>query len=233
MNCPASRALVGTSSGMSGARLMARRKNFALVGVSVVAILSLAGSFYVALSLIAGVGDRMSSGPETEAAATASMIEVSATQPLGNILDLSGGIASTMSKSATKVPRVDLNVGDCVNVGATEIQPAACGSANSRYRVAEVAAGGGACPADTDRPHARTLPGGIPETVCLDIDWTVGACLNLAGGGVEHVDCAAAVPGRVRVLEIRHDTTDVNVCTAGDRGVVYGERRYVVCVSSR
>ncbi|MFJ2837818.1 hypothetical protein ACIO52_20890 [Nocardia sp. NPDC087230] len=212
---------------------MARRKSIAVAGVSVVAVFALAGAFYGALSVIAGFGARLSGPPENDSPATASLSEVSATQPLGTILELSGGVASTLSKSASRIPRVDLSVGDCVDVGASDIQQAACGSANSHYKVTQLASAGGHCPGDVDRSQARTLPGGVQETLCLDIDWTVGGCLDLSGDAVRHVECAAAVPGRVRVLEIRHDTTDVNVCTAGDRGVVYDERRYVVCVSSR
>ncbi|MFF2392259.1 hypothetical protein [Nocardia sp. NPDC058114] len=41
------------------------------------------------------------------------------------------------------------------------------------------------------------------------------------------------VPGRVRLLAIRHDTADINVGTAGCRGVVHDQRRYVGCVSTR
>lgn len=212
---------------------MARRKSIAVAGVSVVAVFALAGAFYGALSVIAGFGARLAGPPENDSPATASLSEVSATQPLGTILELSGGVASTLSKSASRIPRVDLSVGDCVDVGASDIQQAACGSANSHYKVTQLASPGGHCPGDVDRSQSRTLPGGVQETLCLDIDWTVGGCLDLSGDAVRHVECAAAVPGRVRVLEIRHDTTDVNVCTAGDRGVVYDERRYVVCVSSR
>ncbi|WP_446223060.1 LppU/SCO3897 family protein [Nocardia sp. IBHARD005] len=206
-----------------------------MAGVSVVAVFALAGSFYVALTVVTGFGARVPGLPENDSAAKNSPSEVSATQPLGTIVELSGGVASTLSKSVTRIPRVNLSVGDCVDLGVSsaDIRQAACGSTNSHYKVTELASASGRCPGDVDRAQPRALPGGVDETVCLDIDWTVGGCIDLSGGAVRHVECTADVPGRLRVLEIRHDTTDVNVCTAGDRGVVYDERRYVVCVSSR
>ncbi|MGW4235236.1 hypothetical protein ACWEF9_39460, partial [Streptomyces sp. NPDC004980] len=76
---------------------MARRKNLAVAGVSVVAVFALAGTFYGALSVIAGLGARMSGPAEDDSAATTSFTEVSGTQPLGTILELSGGVASTLS----------------------------------------------------------------------------------------------------------------------------------------
>ncbi|MFD6397387.1 hypothetical protein [Nocardia sp. NPDC060249] len=199
------------------------------------AVFALAGAFYLALSVVVGFTAEEPAGPDDAAAEKTLPTEVSATQPLGTITDISGGVASTLAKSATKIPWVKLSAGDCVdlNVSAADIRQVACGDVNSRYKVTELAPVGSHCPGDVDRAQPRTLPGGVDETLCLDIDWTVGECLDLAGDTARHVDCAADVPGRVRVLEIRHDTTDVNICTTGDRGVVYDERRYVVCVSTR
>lgn len=45
---------------------MARRKNLAVAGVSVVAVFALAGTFYGALSVIAGLGARMSGPAEDD-----------------------------------------------------------------------------------------------------------------------------------------------------------------------
>ncbi|MFC4127331.1 LppU/SCO3897 family protein [Nocardia rhizosphaerae] len=212
---------------------MARRQNLALAGVSMGAVFALAGVFYLALSVIVGFAPDEPDTPENTSAAENLPTEVSSTQPLGTTTDVYGGVASTLSKTATEIPWVELSVGDCVDssAGPAAIQQAACGSINSHYKVAELASAGGHCPGDVDHQHPRTLPGGVHETLCLDIDWTVGDCIDLSGG--RHVDCAADVPGRVRVLEIRHHTTDVNACTAGDRGVVYDQRRYLVCVSTR
>ncbi|WP_280339898.1 LppU/SCO3897 family protein [Nocardia neocaledoniensis] len=214
---------------------MTRRRNLALAGVSMGAVFALAGTFYLALSVIVGFGAEEQGSPDNASVAKALPTEVSPTQPLGTMNEVSGGVASTLGKSATEIPWVEFRVGDCVEMGAgpAGIQQAACGNANSRYKVAQLAAAGGDCPGDVDHEHPRTLPGGVRQTLCLDIDWTVGDCIDLSGGAGRHVDCAADLPGRVRVLEIRHDTTDVNVCTAGDRGVVYDQRRYVVCVSTR
>ncbi|MGY0498450.1 LppU/SCO3897 family protein [Nocardia sp. FBN12] len=204
-----------------------------MVGVATGAVFALAGAFYLALSVFVGFAEREPGGPDNASAARTLPTEVSTTQPLGTITELSGGVASTLTKSATQIPWVELSAGDCVDVHAADIRQVACGDVNSRYKVTELASVGSQCPSDVDLAHHRTLPGGVDETVCLDIDWTVGECLDLAGDAVGHVDCAADVPGRVRVLEVRHDTTDVNVCTIGDRGVVYDQRRYVVCVSTR
>lgn len=214
---------------------MARRRNLVLLGVSTGAVFALAGAFYLALSVAVGFAEEELGTPDNASVEKTSPTEVSATQPLGTITDLSGGVASTLTKSATEIPWVELTVGDCVdlNAGPADIRHVACGDVNSRYKVTELASVGGHCPGDVDRAQPRTLPGGVDQTLCLDIDWTVGECLDMDGDAVRHVDCAADVPGRVRVLEIRHDTTDVNVCTIGDRGVVYDERRYVVCVSTR
>ncbi|PWV67771.1 hypothetical protein DFR69_11985 [Nocardia neocaledoniensis] len=214
---------------------MTRRRNVALAGVSMGAVFALAGTFYLALSVVVGFGADERSAPDNASVAETLPTEVSPTQPLGTMNEVSGGVASTLGKSADRIPWVEFGVGDCVELGATPdgIQQAACGNVNSRYKVAELAAAGGHCPGDVDHVHPRTLPGGVQQTLCLDIDWTVGDCIDLSGGAGRHVDCGADLPGRVRVLEIRHDTTDVNVCTAGDRGVVYAQRRYVVCVSTR
>lgn len=214
---------------------MARRRNLVLLGVSIGAVLSLAGAFYLALSVAIGFAAEGPGGPGDVAAEKTSPTEVSTTQPLGTDTDIYGGVASTLAKSATQIPWVDLSVGDCVDMNANpaDIRQVACGDVNSRYTVARLEPMGGQCPADVDRAQPRTLPGGVDQTLCLDIDWTVGECLDMADDSARHVNCAADVPGRVRVLEIRHDTTDVNVCTTGDRGVVYDQRRFVVCVSTR
>ncbi|MGW0638229.1 LppU/SCO3897 family protein [Nocardia salmonicida] len=214
---------------------MARRRNLALLGVAMGAVFALAGTFYLALSVVVGFAAEDSERPDNASAAETLPTEVSATQPVGTNNDFYGGVASTLTKSATQIPWVELSVGDCVDLAANsaDIRQVACGEANSRYRVTELASTGGRCPGDVDRAEPRTLPGGVDQTICLDIDWTVGECLDLEGDAVRHVDCAADVPGRVRVLEVRRDTTDVNVCTIGDRGVVYDQRRYVVCVSTR
>lgn len=214
---------------------MARRRNLALLGVAMGAVFALAGAFYLVLSVVVGFAAEEPGRPDNASAAETLPIEVSATQPVGTNNDFYGSVASTLTKSATQIPWVELSVGDCVdlNANSADIRHVACGEANSRYRVTELASTGGRCPGDVDRAQPRTLPGGVDQTVCLDIDWTVGECLDLEGDAVRHVDCAADVPGRVRVLEVRRDTTDVNVCTIGDRGVVYDQRRYVVCVSTR
>ncbi|MCM6772618.1 hypothetical protein NDR87_06885 [Nocardia sp. CDC159] len=127
-------------------------------------------------------------------------------------------------------PAVEVAVGDCVALDESAIEKTAC-AAGSGYRVADRTPAQAQCPGDADRTYSRSLPGGAREQLCLDINWVVGSCVDLAGAAPRAVDCAA--PGRVRVLDIRAGTTDVNTCSAADRGVVYGQRNFVVCVSTR
>ncbi|MFF0489373.1 LppU/SCO3897 family protein [Nocardia sp. NPDC003482] len=127
------------------------------------------------------------------------------------------------------LPGLDVAVGDCVTLGENTVEKTSC-AAGSGYRVADRAAGNAQCPADADRTFPRALPGGDHDSLCLDVNWVVGGCMDLTG--TPHpVDCAA--PGRVRVVGVKQGTADVNTCSASDRGVVYSQRRFVVCVSSR
>jgi hypothetical protein len=90
-----------------------------------------------------------------------------------------------------------------------------------------VAAGpaGTACPSDADSGH--TLG---ETTLCLDIDWVVGSCVDVSGDQPQRTECG---PGGVQVISILPDTVNVNACPSADRGFVYDERRFVVCIGDR
>ncbi len=122
---------------------------------------------------------------------------------------------------------LEVRVDDCVTAGGAVIEKADCGSPASGYRViGKTDASGPGCPADTDQ--VREHAGG---TLCLDIDWIVGGCLMLVEGP-RRIDCGLpGIPGGLRVLTVLRGTTDVNRCATGDRGVVYRQRQFVVCVA--
>ncbi|MGX1778214.1 LppU/SCO3897 family protein [Nocardia brasiliensis] len=131
------------------------------------------------------------------------------------------------SAAQAKVPDPVVLVGECVMPGDAAVTRAECGSSASGYRVVgKMDASGRRCPADADR--VREYAG---ESLCLDVDWVVGGCLVLAGGP-HRIDCARPDSrGGLRVLNVLFATTDVNRCAQGDRGVVYQQRQFVVCVA--
>ncbi|MVU79061.1 hypothetical protein GPX89_17630 [Nocardia sp. ET3-3] len=218
---------------------MSRRKG--LAGITLACLLAgamlavVAGLFTI---LLASLGHRRPGPvPDENLAAANTSVRVSPEDaaPQGNTEPESGGFASAVHRTATvRIPGRNVNAGDCVEFGAdaTHIEKVACGSGNSGYKVSDVAAQGGRCPRDADRTVARPVPG-APDTLCLDIDWVVGDCMDLTAGNARRTDCAADIPDSVRVVQIEQGTADVNTCSAGNRGFVYDERRIVVCVSSR
>ncbi|WP_433730926.1 LppU family putative lipoprotein [Nocardia sp. CA-129566] len=141
-------------------------------------------------------------------------------------------IRSTFDKIAGGL-KVD--VGDCVEIGGTGDSPTlgktACGGASSTYKVIDKAAENAACPSDADRTLNDTLRGINRAALCLDIDWVVGGCMDPNKDNPKRIDCATkGVPNGVRVVEVKQNTTNVNVCSASDRGIVYQQRQFVVCV---
>ncbi|OQS13134.1 hypothetical protein B0T36_21565 [Nocardia donostiensis] len=118
-----------------------------------------------------------------------------------------------------------IEVGECVDLTGADtgsIAKVACGGPDSSYTVVGKTEQGGSCPADADRTHDVDK-----LTLCLDIDWVVGGCLNVSGDEPQRVDCATG-PG-VEVLAILRDTTTAENCRSADRAFVYEERRFVVC----
>ncbi|WP_062983742.1 LppU family putative lipoprotein [Nocardia anaemiae] len=141
-------------------------------------------------------------------------------------------IRSTFDKIAGGLK---VEVGDCVEIGGSGDNPtlgkAACGSATSNYKIIDKAAENAACPADADRALNDTLHGINRAALCLDIDWVVGGCMDPNKDNPKRLDCnVKGVPNAVRIVDIKQKTTNVNVCSSSDRGIVYQQRQFVVCV---
>ena len=64
--------------------------------------------------------------------------------------------------------------------------------------------------------------------LCLDIDWVVGGCMDLAGDDPHRMDCGATSSKGVKVSEIQQGVNDVESCPT-DGGYIYKDRRFVVC----
>ncbi|WP_282778700.1 MULTISPECIES: hypothetical protein [unclassified Nocardia] len=215
------------------------RAGIALAGVVIVGALATAGALAAVLSQVA---ERRAAAVEnrgattTSVAATETAVVDGATQPgIAAAAPAAPATSALVHKTVSQgSPELQLTVGDCVAVGGPDaaLAKTACGSGTSAYIVTHLATDGAPCPSDIDHSHRRTLPGGEHDALCLDIAWVPGTCMDLSGDMATPVDCTAAAPGRVRVVEIKRNTTDVNACSAGDQGFVYDERRYVVCVAS-
>ncbi|MGY4100989.1 LppU family putative lipoprotein [Nocardia sp. R16R-3T] len=128
-----------------------------------------------------------------------------------------------------------LDVGDCVEIGGSGDSPTlgkiACGGTGSNYKVIDKAPENAACPSDADRILNDTLRGINRAALCLDIDWVIGGCMDPNKDNPKRLDCSTrGVPNAVRVVDIKQDTANVNVCSSSDRGIVYQQRQFVVCV---
>ncbi|WP_433524620.1 LppU family putative lipoprotein [Nocardia pseudovaccinii] len=141
-------------------------------------------------------------------------------------------IRSTFDKIAGGLK---VEVGDCVEIGGSGDNPtlgkATCGSATSNYKVIDKAPENAACPTDADRSLNDTLHGINRAALCMDIDWVIGGCMDPNKDGPKRLDCnTKGVPNAVRVVDVKLNTTNVNVCSSSDRGIVYQQRQFVVCV---
>lgn len=118
-------------------------------------------------------------------------------------------------------------VGDCLALtGTTGSVPVRCGSLQARYRVTALGRSSRDCPTDGD--NTQVLGG---RTACLDIDWTVGNCLQLDGKIPRRVACTS--PTGVRVVRVLRGSTDSAACgSSSDRGIVYPQRRITVCLAN-
>jgi len=168
--------------------------------------------------------------PKTLSAPSTSAARTTVAAPMPTLS--SAAAPSTTTTTTTTAPAVaPVAAGDCVD-GAS-LARTTCGGTDSAYRVNSTAASGGQCPSDSDRSAPQTLPGGGTNTLCMDTDWEVGRCMSMSGGAATPASCDASVPGLVRVQDIKHGTADVNTCTDANRGVVYKQRHFVVCVAQQ
>jgi hypothetical protein len=127
---------------------------------------------------------------------------------------------------------IDVEIGECVELTGTvddaNVAKAACGSAPANYKVIGKAPTNAQCVSDADSYYYETLMGDEQGALCLDIDWAVGGCMELADDQPVHIDCATPAREGVRVAEIITDVTDVEKCSTPS-GFVYDERRFAVC----
>lgn len=141
------------------------------------------------------------------------------------------GATSAKNKSATPVAPA-LDIGDCVKSGdGPRLEKTTCGSGESGYKVVGKASETAHCSSDVDHVQQATRPDPEHDSLCLDIDWVVGGCMQL-GSSPKHIDCQSPTGAEaVRVLTIEPGTIDVARCPSGNAGFVYDQRRIVVCVA--
>ncbi|GAB2697868.1 LppU family putative lipoprotein [Nocardia thraciensis] len=231
---------------------MGRRRLHAgvtLTGFVIAAALSTACLAAAALSLMSDDDDSTPVRPRAAqvATTTAAPVSASAAPPVEIAAPPSESgpeptAATAVNKDAAerKDPAaIELNVGDCVEFGGAAPTKATCSPGGSGYKVTSKAPPNGRCPGDADRsfsmpPPAHPEPGQAPEQgpLCLDINWVVGNCMDMASDAPKPADCTRPPSKGVRVTEIKQGTTNVNECSSGDRGFVYNQRRFVVCVAS-
>ncbi|MBF6176429.1 LppU family putative lipoprotein [Nocardia blacklockiae] len=226
---------------------MSRRRihaGFTLAGFVIAAALSTACLAAAVLSLM---GDDEPAPARTQAATSAAPATTSAEQP-GLVLpgpppsstEAPPSPAGVVNKDAAprKDPAaIELNVGDCVAFGGGEpaVSKIACGTPGSSYKVVDKADPAKRCPTDVDRSYSEPAPApdaAAAGSLCLDINWVVGGCMDMTSDTPKPIDCAARPPKAVRVVEIKQGTANVNDCSSGDRGFVYNQRKFVVCVAS-
>ncbi|MEU0501640.1 hypothetical protein [Nocardia sp. NPDC005998] len=188
----------------------------------------------MSLSNNKSTGGGPSPAAQNDAAPTTSALPTTSDMPLAAIEapPTTSAIRSTFDKIAGGLK---VEVGDCVEIGhngdAVTLGKAACGSATSNYKVIDKASENAVCASDADRTLNDTLRGINRAALCLDIDWVVGGCMDPNKDNPKRVDCAAkGIPDGVRVVDVKQNTTNVNVCSASDRGIVYQQRQFVVCV---
>lgn len=127
----------------------------------------------------------------------------------------------------------DAEIGECVRLGGTAddatIERASCGSRESNYTVIGKASTGEGCIADRDNWYAETIDDVPVGALCLDIDWVIGGCMDVAGDDPQRIDCTEPAVDGVRVVDIAYGADDVSAC-ASSFGYEYTVRHFVVCV---
>ncbi len=148
------------------------------------------------------------------------------------------GFALGGATGCSSAAAADMQVGDCVEVGgppdrldATKVD---CGSDASNFKVVATVENADGCPSDVDTYYStRSSFNGSGNTVCMDIDWVVGGCMNLDPNNDQdpyRVDCNdTSAPNRQRATEILQNVANVDQCASG-LGYPYDERQFTVCV---
>ncbi|WP_024801492.1 hypothetical protein [Nocardia sp. BMG51109] len=225
---------------------MSRRRihaGFTLAGFVIAAALSAACLAAAVLSL---TGDDEPAPGRAQAAGTASPVATVPPTTMDQPLPAVSGTPDTPAPEGPEPPpminkdaalhkdpaAIEVNVGDCVVFGApdTPVSKATCGSPGAGYKVVDKAGPDRRCPTDVDRSYTDAAPGS--PALCLDINWVVGSCMDVAPDAPKPIACGATGRQPVRVVEIKQGTANVNECSSGNRGFVYNQRRFVVCVAS-
>ncbi|MFZ2173421.1 MAG: hypothetical protein WAW17_05185 [Rhodococcus sp. (in: high G+C Gram-positive bacteria)] len=131
-----------------------------------------------------------------------------------------------------------VEIGQCVQLGGTvddaEIEKAACGSAESNYKVIGKAAQNSQCVTDADSYYYETFGGVEQGAICLDVDWVVGGCMDLGGEDPVRIDCGATTAvDAVKVTQIVEGASSVDACSTSVKAYEYEERQFVVCVDEQ
>ncbi|BCK59315.1 LppU family putative lipoprotein [Nocardia wallacei] len=221
---------------------MSRRRihaGFTLAGFVIAAALSTACLAAAVLSL---TGDDEPTPVRTQAATTATPSATPQGQPglvAPNAVESPTEPAPTAAPAVNKdaalrkdPAEIELNVGDCVAFGGGDpaVSKTTCGSTGSSYKVVDKADPARRCPADVDRSYTAAEPNA--GSLCLDINWVVGGCMDMSSDTPKPIECGTRPAKGVRVVEIKQGTANVNDCSTGDRGFVYNQRKFVVCVAS-
>ena len=151
---------------------------------------------------------------------------------IAGLLASMGALTGCSSGSAA-----NLAVGDCLKTGGTperpEVTKVDCGSQDSNFKVAATVEDSDLCPADVDSYYSmRGAFSDATTTICMDIDWVVGDCIDLGGEDPQRIDCSEPAVQGEEVTEILLDTSDVNDCSTSEGGFVYRERNFVVCTDT-
>lgn len=202
-------------------------------GAALVALASTVVAASVVTSVLLGIALWLAH-PNPASRVAAKPVAAEATVPVDNSVvpePRSGAPDAPLVLNKAEVNASELAVGDCIAVGADNaVEKVPCGAGMNSWRVSAQAARHEQCPSDIDRFVARPLPDGDQDTLCLDVDWTVGACMDMSGDNPKTADCAGGGADRIRVVDIKQGTSDSDACAAGERGVVYAQRHFVVCI---